>query len=79
MVGIMLAGIVTVERDGLIANDAGRAIGRGRIDPMGVQVRFGAGHEEGADLIEAVEAGEIDIAAIHDVDSSRLREQQVEA
>src|SRR5271156_4776353 len=35
--------------------------------------------KEGAAPIEPVEAGEIDIAAIHDVDGARLREQKVES
>ena len=35
VIGIVPACIVTVERDGLVADDAGRAIGRGRIDKGG--------------------------------------------
>src|SRR5271155_2487613 len=31
---IMLAGIVTIQCDGLIADDTGRPVCRGRIDPM---------------------------------------------
>src|SRR6202049_2951774 len=58
MVGIMLAGIVTIERDGLIADDAGRTVGRGRIDAMGVHVRFGAGDKEGGGLMERMKAGD---------------------
>src|SRR5712672_701442 len=75
----MLAGVVTVERDGLIADDPRRPVGRGRIDAMGIHVRFGAGDEEGAGEMQPMEAGEIDVAAIHDVDGARFREQQVES
>ncbi len=34
MLGIVLSGVEAVERDGLIADDAGRAIRRRRIDAM---------------------------------------------
>jgi hypothetical protein len=44
---------------------------------MGIHVRFGASDEEGSGQMQHVEAGEIDIAAIHDVDRASLREQQV--
>jgi hypothetical protein len=73
--GVVLAGVVTVERDGLIADDPGRPVGRGRIDAMGIHVRFGAGNEEGAGEMQPMEAGEIDVAAIHDIDGARFREQ----
>ena len=75
----MLAGVVTVERNGLIADDPRRPVGRCRIDAMGIYVRFGAGDEEGASEMQPMEAGEIDVATIHDVDSARFREQQVES
>jgi hypothetical protein len=42
----MLAGVVAVQRDGLIADDTGGTVCRGRIDPMGIHVRFGTGEEE---------------------------------
>ena len=46
---------------------------------MGIHVRFGAGDEEGAGKMQPMEAGEINAAAIHDVNSARFREQQVES
>jgi hypothetical protein len=60
--GIVPAGVVTVERDDLIADDPRRPVGRGRIDAMGIHVRFGAGDEEGAGEMQPMEAGEIDVA-----------------
>jgi hypothetical protein len=42
---------------------------------MGIHVRFGPGDEEGAGETQPMEAGEIDVAAIHDVDGARFREQ----
>ena len=74
--GVMLAGVVTIQGDGLIAEDTGRTVCRGRIDPMGIHVRFGAGDEAGSGQMQHMEPGEIDIAPIHDVDRARLREQQ---
>src|SRR5690349_9850719 len=76
--GVMLGSVVAVQRDGLIANDAGRAVCGGGIDPMSIHVRFGAGDEEGSGQVQHMEPGEIDIAPIHDVYCARLREQQVE-
>src|SRR6266478_10215437 len=78
MLGIALAGVVAIERDGLIADDAGRAVGRGRIDPMGIHVRFGAGDEERSGQMQPMKSAEINIATIHDVDGACLREQQIE-
>src|SRR5260370_6479815 len=74
----MLAGVVTIQGDGLIADDPGRTVCWSRIDPMGIHVRFGAGDEEGSSEMQHMEAGEIGISAIHGVDCARLREQQVE-
>src|SRR6266853_546274 len=37
------------------------------------------GDEEGAGEMQPMEAGEIDVAAIHDVDGARFREQQVKS
>src|SRR3984893_16103258 len=63
--GVVPAGVVTVERDDLIADDPRRPVGRRRIDAMGIHVRFGAGDEEGAGEMQPMEAGEIDVTAIH--------------
>ncbi len=75
---VMLAGVVTIQGNGLIADDTGGTVCRGRIDPMGIHVRFGAGDEEGSGEMQHMEAGEIDITPIHNVDGSRLREQKIE-
>ena len=39
---------------------------------ISIHVRFGAGDEEGAGEMQSMEAGEIDVAAIHDVDGARI-------
>src|ERR1700720_3946146 len=56
--GVMLGGVVAVQRDGLIANDAGRAVCGGGIDPMSIDVRFGAGDEEGSGQVQHMEPGD---------------------
>jgi hypothetical protein len=76
MFGVMLAGVVTIQGDGLIADDAGRTVCRGGIEPMSIHVRFGAGDEKGSGQVQHMESGEIDIAPIHHVYRARLREQQ---
>ena len=78
MRGVVLLRVEAVERNRLIANNAGRAIGLRRIDAMEVHVRLGPRDEESAGQLQNVKASEIDVAAIHDVDRTRLRHQQVE-
>src|SRR5215204_1105004 len=78
MNGIVLAGGVAIQRDGLVGNDAGHPIGGRGVDAVSIQVGFGAGDEEGASVMQDVKAREVDIAAIHDVDGARFREQQIE-
>ena len=45
---------------------------------MGIQVRFGTGHEESPRLMQPVQAGEINLTAIHDVNRTGFRGQQVQ-
>jgi len=68
MFGIVATGVVAIECDGLIADHARRAVGRRRIEAMGVHVRFGAGDEEGSGQMQPMKPAEIDISAIHDID-----------
>src|SRR5450830_1382620 len=75
---IVLAGGVAIQHDGLVGNDAGLPIGRRGVDAVGIQVRLGAGDEEGASLMQYIKACEVDVAAIHDVDGARFGEQQIE-
>ena len=48
VVGVVLLGVVAIQRDDLVADQAGTAIRLGRIDPMEVHIRLGACNEEGA-------------------------------
>lgn len=79
VLGIVLAGLDAGERNGLIADDASRAVGRGRVEPPCIHVRLRPCDEEGAGQMQHIESGEIDIAAIHDVDGTWLGKQQVES
>jgi hypothetical protein len=56
VIGIILGGVVSIQGDGLIANETGRAVHRPRVNPMGVQIRFRAGHEETAGTMQGVES-----------------------
>ena len=76
--GVVRAAGSAGQRHGLIADDARATIHRGRIDAPKLGVRLGAGHEEGVGLMHYVQPGEVEIAAIHDVDRPRLQHQQVE-
>lgn len=78
MNGVVLLRVEAVERNGLIANDAGWPICFRRIDAMEVHVRLGPRDEESAGQMQNVKASEIDVATIHDVDGTGLGYQQVE-
>ena len=68
---------MAVQGNGLVANDAGRAIRRCRIPPMSVHVRFGACHKESTSLMHHMQAAKIDVAAIHDIDGAGFRDEEV--
>ena len=46
--------------------------------PLGLQVGLGARHKEAACLVQPMQALEIDIPSIHDVEGARLGDQQIE-
>ncbi len=50
--------------DGLIAADAGGAVVRMRIAPPECQIVFGANDEEGQGHVQAIEALEVEVAAV---------------
>ena len=54
--GVILTGVEAVQGDGLVANDAGRAIRRRRIDAMSIDVRLGPRDEEGPGLEQDTKA-----------------------
>ena len=77
MLGVVLLRIMPIQRDGLIGDHAGSAIGRGRIYAMRVEIGFGAGHEKGAGLVQPIQTSEIDVPAIHHINCARFRHDHI--
>ncbi len=69
---------VRIENDGLIADESGRAIDRVRVPAREAMLGSAPDHERGVRLVELIQAPEIDIAAIENVDGTRLGEKQIE-
>ena len=69
--------IVAAKHHGLIAAKARGFVDGVGIEALAVEIFLGACHEERGILVDAVEPGEIHIAAIHDIDGSWLPEQLV--
>ena len=74
----MLLRIKAGQRTQLIADDAGRAICWSGVSPSEAQIRLGSRHKEAAGLMQAMQPGEIEIAAIHDVERPSLGNDLVE-
>lgn len=51
---IVVPGVIAIQGNRLVAENTGTAVGRRRIDAMGIQVRFGAGHGESPRLMQPV-------------------------
>src|SRR5208283_325723 len=75
---IMCAGVMAFESDGLVADDPGRTIRRRGRDSASVHVRLGPRHEERPGPMDGVKAGEVHVAAIHDVNGAGFGKLQVE-
>jgi hypothetical protein len=75
---VVLTRVVPIQRDRLIGDDARRAISGGRIHPMSIEVGFGASHEKGPDLVQPIQAAEIDIPTVHDIDGAGLGHEHIE-
>src|SRR5207302_2010607 len=73
----VLARVEAAEHDGLIANQPRASIDRVRIATLGFEVRFGAGDKEAFRLVQLIKPLEVDVASVHDVESTRLGQQQV--
>ena len=77
LVGIVFGGIEAGEDDGLVTGKAG-----GFIDGVGIQaaiapVGLGADDKEGGGLVEGVEAVEVEVAAVHDIEGAGFGQEQV--
>ncbi len=79
VVGIIFGGVVSIQGDGLIANETGRAVHRTRVKPMGVQIRFRADHKETASAVQCVESRKVDVTTIHDIDGPGLWYQEIQS
>jgi len=74
----MLLGIKAGQRTQLIADDAGRAVYRLGVSSSEAQIRLGSRYEKTAGLVQAMQSGEVEIAAIHDVERASLGNDLIE-
>lgn len=58
------------ENDGLIAAESGGLVDGSAVPACDVEVGFGPGDEEGFGELKAMEPGEVDVGAVHDIDGS---------
>ena len=77
-VGIMAVGIEAGRQDGLVETQAGGFVHRPGVAAGAAEVLLGAGDAESAALMEPMESGEVEIAAIHEVERPRFPDQLVE-
>lgn len=77
-IGIMLSGIETGQRTDLVADDTRCSVGVARVATLELEIQLGANHEETARLMQGVQSLEVQIAAIHDVESARLWNQHIQ-
>ncbi len=69
---------MAVQRDVLVADHALFPVGGRRTQAPGIHAHLGACHEERAARLEPMEAGEIDVASIHDIEGTRLDGKDVQ-
>ena len=69
---------MTLEDDNLIALDAGGFVDRLGVEACSAEVSFCPSDKECRRSVDPVEAGKIQIAAIHDIDGPKLDDQLVE-
>ena len=78
VLGVMLRGVKPVEQDCLIAINAARLIDLCRIDSASIHIGFGARDEESARLMQSIETGEIQVAAIHYIERTSFDRHEVQ-
>ena len=76
--GVVLSGVVSVECNHLIANDASRTVGWRRVNAVSIHALFCSGDKESAKLMNPEKPGVVHIAAVHDVKSADLYLQDVQ-
>ena len=78
-IGVRTAlGVQPGEPHGLVKTQAGSFVHGARVTAGAAEVLFGAGDKEGPALVEAMPAGEVEIAAIHDVERAGFPDELVE-
>lgn len=75
--GIVLRELVLIQLYSLISNHARGPSGGARIDTSGVHISFCSRDKKCASLMHLVESGEIQVAAVHQIERSRLEEYTV--
>ncbi len=78
VLGVMLAGVKTIEPDALIADHARGPVDSVRVHAAGVHTTLGAREEEGPSLMYLVKPGKVQITTIHHVERPRLDRQDVQ-
>ena len=76
--GIIVLGVQPGEHHGLVETQAGGFVHRAGVTAGAAEVLFGAGDEESATLMNPMPAGEVEVAAIHDVKRAGCPDQLVE-
>ena len=76
--GIIVLGVKPGEHHGLVEAQADGFVHGAGVTACVAEVLFGAGDEESAALMNAMPAGEVEVAAIHDVERSGIPDQLVE-
>src|ERR1019366_8894076 len=78
MIRVVLCRVEAVEHDALIADDSTGAVGGMRIHAPRIHVLLGACDEESSSLMHGVQPHEVQIAAVHDLEISRLDKKNVQ-
>ena len=71
-VRIVLGGVEAGEDDGLVAREAGLFVDGSGIEAAVAPIGLGADDEEGRALMGGVEAAEVQVAAVHQVNGTRF-------
>jgi len=77
-IGVIGGGIAPGGANGLIAFEPGVLINAAGIEPAEAEIGATAHHEDGGPVVEAMEAGEVNVSAIHDIERAGLGNQLVE-
>jgi len=76
--GVAPLAVEAVEPDGLIGVDPGGPVDRARVEVAKPEVPLRVRHEEAQGLVEPVQASEVEVAAIEDIDGASLDDEPIE-